>query len=66
MPARLRRAILWVLAPASQAAGQVLRGGSFHLDQLFAACAYRYYYGPFYDWYDFGLRVVLSAPIGAL
>ncbi len=45
---------------------KVLRGGSFDDRQLFAAASYRSYYDPYDGYYDFGFRVVVSAPISAL
>ena len=36
------------------------------IDQYFAACAYRYNHNPDNGNYDFGLRLVLSAPIASL
>lgn len=44
--------------------GKVLRGGSFILNQANAAASYRYSRNPYLDHYHFGVRLVLSRPIG--
>ena len=50
-----------LLASVSQAAGQVLRGGSFNNNQNNAAASYRNNNNPNNDNNNYGLRLVLSA-----
>ncbi len=39
---------------------RVLRGGAFYLNADFVRCAYRFYYGPDFRYFNLGFRVVVS------
>ena len=47
---------------------RVLRGGAFYFNRSFARCACRGRYSPYFDWPNFGFRIVVSpiSPTSAL
>jgi len=51
---------VWEWTMSEEGGGRVVRGGSFGNYQYYARCAYRGGDLPYYDWYDYGFRVVVS------